>query len=335
MKYSLIIPAYNCESFIEDGLNSVLPQLREDCELILVDDGSTDHTRDQLSKYENRKNVTVIYSPHRGASAARNTGIRAARGEYISFLDCDDRLKPLPFLNDPGFFAENADLYIFGIERIFFNGEKVSWTIPDRIFQTVSDFADAFIREHKFLIYSNGNKLYRRSIIEQSGLLFEEGTEFGEDRLFNFCYLKYCGKILTSSLVIYEYLQRSPDSMSGRTMPGYFKTILQLHEAKMDCFLSLSKGCTKEEQAAYIAYDLCSEIEKAIAHFQDHPDEERESISIINALIFKGPDGACAPIDPSSVSGPDTWYLDEQEKKRVLNEFNKYLTEASLNGLSV
>lgn len=321
MLYSLIIPTYNCETYIDDTLRSVLSLLTGNCELIIVDDGSTDNTRQRLAEYEHTKHVTIAYNPHGGASAARNTGIRLAHGTYISFLDCDDRLKNLSFLDDPAFLVNKPDLYIFGIERIFHNGEKECWRIPDRVFPTASDFADAYIRERKFLIYSNGNKLYRRDLIQRFDIRFEEGINFGEDRLFNYSYLTRCGSIVTSSMVIYEYLQRSPVSMSSKSIPGYFDIILKLHKAKTDCFTSLSKDCTGEDLVDFIASDLCNEIEKTIDRFADHPEEEQAGISGINALIFADPD------DPFLVSDhditPDNWYKNEQKKRAVLNGFKK------------
>ena len=84
---SIIIPTYNCEEFIDEGITSVLSQLPDNCELILVDDGSEDNTRDVISKYENCKNnVKVIYNNHQGASGSRNLGIDHSRGKYITLL---------------------------------------------------------------------------------------------------------------------------------------------------------------------------------------------------------------------------------------------------------
>ena len=82
---SLVIPTYNCEKYIEECLHSVLSQLPLNCELILVDDGSSDATCSVLEPFRNaHKNLTIIKKEHKGASAARNTGLLAARGEFVS-----------------------------------------------------------------------------------------------------------------------------------------------------------------------------------------------------------------------------------------------------------
>lgn len=88
---SVIIPACNAEAFIQETLQSVLDQSWELLEIILVDDGSTDHTAEIAAA---NPGVTVIRQVNQGVAAARNTGIRHARGEYIAFLDADDIWPP-------------------------------------------------------------------------------------------------------------------------------------------------------------------------------------------------------------------------------------------------
>ena len=283
---SVIIPAYNCETYIRECLDSVLIQKRDDVEIVTVDDGSDDGTLAILNEYKDKGLVKVVESPHQGASGARNDGIKNASGKYITFLDCDDKLQK-------GFLAKGIelaegddDLYIFGIERIYTDGASEFWTVPDERFENISDFADAYIRKRQMLIYSNCNKFYRRSILEENNILFDLDVIYGEDRLFNYDYLKCCGSIVTSSLIMLEYIMRSLDSMSSRHIPGYFEQIMKLHEAKMDVFLSSSEGTTAVERKDFVAYDLTREIELSIKRFDKHPEEEAENIPLINEYVF-------------------------------------------------
>ncbi len=89
---SVIIPTYNRAHLVKDAIDSVLSQTYRDFEIIVVDDGSTDNTKEVLAPY--RDKVKYIYQENQGLSAARNTGIRGARGEYIGFLDSDDLWLP-------------------------------------------------------------------------------------------------------------------------------------------------------------------------------------------------------------------------------------------------
>ena len=87
-KVTVVIPTYNRAHLIKDAVESVLNQTYQDFELIVIDDGSTDNTKEVLALYKDK--LTYIYQENQGRSAARNHGIKLAQGEYIAFLDSDD-----------------------------------------------------------------------------------------------------------------------------------------------------------------------------------------------------------------------------------------------------
>ena len=89
MRFSIVIPTYNRADFLPKAIESVLAQTFADWELIIVDDGSTDNTKDVVSQYSNRR-ITYIYQGNAERSAARNNGIAHSAGEYVLFLDSDD-----------------------------------------------------------------------------------------------------------------------------------------------------------------------------------------------------------------------------------------------------
>jgi glycosyltransferase involved in cell wall biosynthesis len=93
-KVSVIIPTYNRAQLISRTINSVLVQTFKDFEILVVDDASTDHTRQVVKQIEDRRIRFISHQKNRGGSAARNTGIKASKGEYIGFLDDDDEWLP-------------------------------------------------------------------------------------------------------------------------------------------------------------------------------------------------------------------------------------------------
>ncbi len=326
MRLSIIIPTFQCGSFFAETLDFLMKELPGDCELVLVDDGSSDDTPEILRQYDKRyDNIRISLCAHKGASGARNAGLTLAKGDYVAFMDCDDCLHPEFLFQALPLLCHQADLYIFGIKRILCDGESSLWTVKDRTFETVSEFADEYIRSRNLLIYSNCNKFYRNSIIREHGLRFDETLSFGEDRLFNYAYLTYCGRIITSSLLMLDYIQRTTESMSGRHIPGYFERVRKLHDAKVQCFLSLSKGTDEQERISFVAADLILEVNGTLGRFESHPEEIEENLPAINRMIFEDmPDmGASGfPCGPEQTS-PETWYQNDDVKKTLLAEIEK------------
>jgi len=122
---SVIIPTYNRGWIVPEAIDSVLDQDFSDYELIVVDDGSNDNTREILGAYG--KAITVLQQSNRGVSAARNRGIAEAAGRLIAFLDSDDLWLPRKLSTQVKFFEENADAVINQTQEIWIrNGLRVN-----------------------------------------------------------------------------------------------------------------------------------------------------------------------------------------------------------------
>lgn len=91
---SIIIPAYNAAGYLKEAVDSALSQTYKNCEVVVVDDGSTDGTKNVLGSHVADGRIKYIYQPNKGLASARNTGIRAAKGEFIALLDADDVFLP-------------------------------------------------------------------------------------------------------------------------------------------------------------------------------------------------------------------------------------------------
>lgn len=94
-KLSVIVPVYNVEKYLDDCLRSIISQIDNDCEIICVEDCSTDNSLGILEKYSNKYSQIKIvkHGKNKGLSAARNTGLNNAKGKYILFVDSDDMFK--------------------------------------------------------------------------------------------------------------------------------------------------------------------------------------------------------------------------------------------------
>lgn len=116
MRISVIIPVYNAEKYLQPCVDSVLMQTYKDFELILVDDGSKDGSGAMCEKIASQDSrVHVVHQKNAGAGAARNAGIKTAKGEYIVFVDSDDMIEPeyMELLS-----KQNEDLVFIDVDRV-------------------------------------------------------------------------------------------------------------------------------------------------------------------------------------------------------------------------
>lgn len=130
LRFSVIIPAYNVEQYLVPCLESVLTQSFQDFELILVDDGSTDRTGKICDTYRQKFTqvpIQVIHQPNAGLSAARNTGIARASGEYLIFLDGDDYLTPGALAAIQNGLEPRLDVLRYQAREVFADGEQIDY----------------------------------------------------------------------------------------------------------------------------------------------------------------------------------------------------------------
>lgn len=113
--FSIILPVYNAEQYIENTIQSILSQTYNNYELIVVNDGSTDRTNEIVKKYE-QSNVKVVCKQNGGVSTARNIGMTYVRGDYLMFIDADDMLETTALEVLCGYIKKycDVDLLIYG-----------------------------------------------------------------------------------------------------------------------------------------------------------------------------------------------------------------------------
>lgn len=204
---SVVIPVYKVENTLSRCIDSVLWQTYTDYEIVLVNDGSPDRCGEICDTYASKNScVTVIHQENGGLSAARNTGLERASGEYVMFLDSDDYLEPncLEVV-----YNRHTDLCI---GSILYENEKGQQSFQDNREDEII-FAGQFpeklpaLLAERRLNYVHA-KLYSRAIIEKYHLRFEDDQlTSAEDTIFNFTFLKHCRSIYVCSKTVHHYIQ--------------------------------------------------------------------------------------------------------------------------------
>lgn len=215
---SIIIPCYNSAYFISHTIEMLFKQGLEDCELILVDDGSDDNTLEILRYYENIYDVKVIHQENNGVSVARNVGLAHAQGRYIYFLDSDDTLsdKTLDFFRKTLKEHPSCNMFAFGYE-IYEEGKikkQQSCVSLDNCVWKGNLLMSLFLKK-KFCIHICSS-IYERSFLESEGLQFKPGIRIGEDMLFIHQVLsKEETRVFYSSRICFLYQMRTDSVMQA------------------------------------------------------------------------------------------------------------------------
>lgn len=203
MKVSIIVPAYNAENTICATVDSLLNQSYRNKEIIIIDDGSTDSTAKVLEKYG--ESLRIIRKKNGGVSSARNHGIREATGACIMFVDADD-VCPTDMIESLVKRMEDtgADYVIAGYTKIKENNSK------DQLPGSQVFLSQGEIRDNLEKIMDNGlncpyAKLYRKNIIIEKSIFFDEKLPLGEDFNFNLEYLLTVSSLAYLNKSVYNY----------------------------------------------------------------------------------------------------------------------------------
>ena len=251
--FSVVVPVYNAERYLNKALQSILDQDFTDFELILVDDGSTDDSLTVLEAFAEKDTRVIVLNNevNRGAAEARNRGIEIARGKYLCFVDADDYID-LGFLQHfyDALQADDCDFVKCGAyEEYNDNNENVMYTrscvLPDRCFQDAKTIINQVIDMELIPLFGyNWNGCYKMEIIEENHLRFDETLKVHEDFVFNMAYLPFVRKMQCLSYCGYHYVKRNNNSLSFQKS-NYVYNIQLL---KIRSFLSLLKKNRNETQ---------------------------------------------------------------------------------------
>ena len=214
-KVTVLIPSYNAAHFLPTSIESALSQTYQDFEIVVIDDGSSDKTKDvvktYIDKYPNK--IHYLWQENKGLPAARNTGIAHSQGEYLALLDADDKWLPCRLEEEVGILDADSSIGIVhaNITLIDVNGKEIS--TPKRQINHLNGFIFNNILLRKADI-SCPTVLFRRSCSEEVGLFDINLSRLGcEDRdlwlrIAQKYKIAYIDKVLS-------YYRVSPQSMSS------------------------------------------------------------------------------------------------------------------------
>lgn len=228
MFLSIVIPVYNVEATLARCLDSIIAQDVDDMEMILVDDGSTDGSPAIADEYARRYAcVSLIRQENGGLSAARNTGIDKATGDYITFVDSDDYLHPDTLQRLVHLIKAHPDVDMFEYS-VLTDGDSSERThrLKDAIYASGAEYwlnAEAY--KHTYAC----NKIFKRKrAFEEMGLRFPVGRVF-EDMYFLPAFLAGNPVVMTTSLGYYHYSWNP----QGITAQAGGQQLMQLLEAQL------------------------------------------------------------------------------------------------------
>lgn len=216
MKLSIIVPVYQVEAHIDECITSILDQTFRDFELILVDDGSLDRCPAICDVYAQKDSrIRVIHQKNQGLSAARNTGLQAARGDYIGFVDSDDFIEASMYekLLD-NLEREKADISVCGRYKVW--GDKKIQEQKSNVYKVMDSAQALALMNTNVLGYFDvaaWDKIYKRSCFK--------GIEFPEGKLCEDWFVMYklffnAHRIVYDSIPLYNYRQRTGSITHGK-----------------------------------------------------------------------------------------------------------------------
>ena len=273
---SIIVPVYNGEKTLERCVDSVLKQEYKDFELFLINDGSSDKTREICERYAAADDrVLVIHKENSGVSESRNMAIAQAHGEYLQFLDCDDWITPdATKLLVRAAKEEQADLVIADFYRVI--GERLSHKGDIEIDGVMDQEAFVGCMMEKPADFYYGvlwNKLYRRDIIMKHHLQMNPEISWCEDFMFNLEDVRYAETFYALRTPVYYYV----------------KTKGSLVNQKI--------SITKTVKMKLMMFEYYNNFYK---HVLDEEDYEKNRLQVYHFLVDAAKDGF---VFPASIPG--------------------------------
>lgn len=238
-KVSVILPVYNGETCLRQCLESIVSQTLKEIEIICVNDGSTDGTRNILAEYAGKDSrIHIVDQENAGAGAARNHGLRRAVGEYLSFLDADDFFEP-DMLESAYWKAKsgNAQMVVFGSDQYREDEDcfrEVPWVIRKHALPPYRPMNHRTFTENVFKVFVGWawDKLFERQFVMEHELRFQE-QRTSNDMLFVFSAMVLAERIEVEEKILAHQRRDNASSLSNtreQSWECFYRALLALRE---------------------------------------------------------------------------------------------------------
>lgn len=238
MRISVVVPIYNADKYLVRCIESIVDQTFKDLEIILVNDGSIDHSLRICNDYSFRdKRIKILDQTNAGPANARNNGIKIATGDYIAFIDSDDEIKP-DFFEKLASSAENFKADVICSDIIIDNENNqrrvINTTLPKNRILSPVDIKKKVLQNYYGGILDNipsmCNKLYNLNFLKESNMLIDESRVRAEDYWFNFIVLSKANSFIAIDYAGYIYKIANTGSVMKSFRENQFDGFLKTRE---------------------------------------------------------------------------------------------------------
>lgn len=250
VKITVIVPVYNTVEYIEKCVVSLVNQTYKNIEIILIDDGSELATKEKCDKLaiKYKDNVKVFHKTNGGTSSAKNLGIEQATADYIAFVDSDDFVEENYISDLAEMIEKNVDLIVMGYKVFYENTNKEIGVLPKCNNKITNAKSAVRILGVDGLLNVDVSKLYKRKILLDNNIKFENDFSTGEDLIFNCKYItKVCNVAISSKTPQYYYVRRDTESLVNKYRDNLFEISKYLLDEVLKLYSNLDMNSDSDK----------------------------------------------------------------------------------------
>lgn len=291
IKVSIVIPIYNVEKYLEKSLSSICNQTLKELEIICVDDGSTDGGLQICKEYQKQDNrIKIIHKENGGLSSARNKGLKNATGKYIYFFDPDDEVEPSMLANMYQAIENNTCDSVISGYTLFPGGKTImpNYEVNKKLNPIEMIKSNDIVHSHNDLCFV-WRYLFKKQIIDEHRIVFNEQVRVGEDFIFILEFLIKSNAIYVIDKAQYQYTTNNSTSIMRTPYKKYLEESL-CRQYKIKKELSIMSGLfdVKQYRKDMANYYITGILSMIIRNIFNSEEDIKDGINrVLNYEMFK------------------------------------------------